>query len=167
MTAKSHTHIYLFIYLYVIYLFCVSFFFINVEEASARFGGYIKPVDRQIKMRATLVQWKKEQNAATFSLACQTMHKLFANIRRTPHEAKYRRINTKNAVLRDRLLGLPGAIDFLKRVNFDFEEVVDEVDKEGEEGVLVMGEDKVDLPVLDAALEVIDSALNNPMFGVL
>ena len=30
-----------------------------------------------------------------------------------------------------------------------------------------MGEDKVDLPVLDAALEVIDSALNNPMFGVL
>ena len=95
------------------------------------------------------------------------MHKLVANICRTPHEAKYRRINTKNAVLRDRLLGLPGAIDFLKRVNFDFEEVVDEVDKEGEEGVLVMGEDKVDLPVLDAALEVIDSALNNPMFGVL
>lgn len=116
-------------------------------------------------LRDVLVSIKKqagEGGAARVTTCFQTLFKLCGNVAGQPDNPKFRRVNLGNAALSARLL--PGAADFLLRVGWTVAE-----------GDLVAGDAVLELPTgrpdeaarLAVAGAQLDSALNNPFFGVL
>lgn len=120
----------------------------------------IKPVEVGEKMRGLLVEMKKARPGQDEGLkTCwTTLLKMCGNIHSHPGEEKYRRVRLTNPAIQQRVGAFTGAVDFLLLAGF-------QRDESGEN--LEMTDDKVDRPVLQVAGEQLNSALNNPFFGML
>ena len=75
-----------------------------------------------------------------------------------PGEEKYRKIKLSNAAFQSRVAALPASLDFLSHVGFQ-QDTADEF--------LVLPADRARLEILNAAGEVLNNAITNPMFGIL
>ncbi len=87
----------------------------------------------------------------------QQHHKDFF-VTQNPGEEKFRKIKLSNAAFQQRVASLPASLEFLKHVGFV-------PDAEGAFLCLPGGE--INAPLLSAAGEQLNNAINNPMFGVL
>ena len=133
------------------------------EEAKKRLP--VKRVSTLTRQRDVLVGMKKAAEAggsvAAFRTACETMLKLLANAAAHPGDAKYRRLRLANAALAARVFSVAGSEQFLGLAGFarvgDGDDAALELPAEG-------GPTGVDLAESGGLL---DSALNNPMFGAL
>ncbi|EFN54376.1 hypothetical protein CHLNCDRAFT_31757 [Chlorella variabilis] len=131
----------------------------KVEEEKRR-RLPIKPVEVGEKMRTLLVDMKKAHPGQDDALkTCwQTLLKMCGNIYANPGEDKFRRVRLTNPAIQQRVAAFTGAVDFLHLAGF-------QRDAGGEN--LEMPADKVDRAVLEVAGEQLNSALNNPFFGIL
>ncbi|KAL4429552.1 hypothetical protein ABPG77_008601 [Micractinium sp. CCAP 211/92] len=120
----------------------------------------IKPVEVGEKMRGLLVDMKKAHPGQDDALkTCwQTLLKMCGNVYNSPGEDKFRRVRLTNPAIQQRVAAFTGAVDFLLLAGF-------QRDDSGEG--LEMPADKVNKLVLEVAEEQLNSALNNPYFGVL
>ena len=150
----------------------------EVQAAAAAAAARLPPkrASTLAAQRETLVSMKKAAMAApdaatataAFKACCETMLKLLANAANAPGEAKFRRLRAANAALAARVFAVPGATDFLALTGFKV--VVEEGEGGAPETVWVMagagdgGPSPVDLA---EAGGVLDSAINNPLFGAL
>ena len=100
--------------------------------------------------------------------ALEFLEAVTRNAATQPGEAKFRRLRAANAALAARVFAVPGATDFLALTGFKV--VVEEGEGGAPETVWVMagagdgGPSPVDLA---EAGGVLDSAINNPLFGAL
>lgn len=113
-------------------------------------------------MRVLLVDMKKNHGSdqAKLTTAWQTLFKFCANVAKAPSEEKFRRIKLSNPAVQQRIGSISGCVEFLELAGFEKEQA------DGGEA-LFMPEDKVNILLLQAAGEQLDSALNNPFFGAL
>ncbi|KAL2923361.1 UBX domain-containing protein 1 [Bienertia sinuspersici] len=129
-----------------------------VEEK--KLGLPIKPVTKTEQMRECLRSLKKnhKDEDARVKKAFQTLFTYAGNVVKNPEEEKYRKIRLSNQAFKDRVGGLKGGIEFLELCGFEKIE-------DGE--YLFMPREKVDIAVLNSAGNELQSAINNPHFGVL
>jgi hypothetical protein len=131
------------------------------EAKKAAFAPVARPVSAAEKLRAELVAMKRacEGEPGRFVAAAATLSTYCANIARAPAEEKFRRIRLGNAAFQQRVGGVPGGggLRFLEALGFE---------GEGDE-FLVMPAAKASPPLLLAAGAELDSAIDNPFFGVL
>lgn len=73
-----------------------------------------------------------------------------------PQEDKFRTIKLSNAAFQSRVAALPASLDFFAHVGFQ---------REGD--VLVLPAESARMETLNAAGEVLNNAITNPMFGAL
>ncbi len=132
------------------------------EDAAkkAAFAPVVRPVSVAERLRAELVGMKRahEGEAGRFATAANTLLTYCGNIAGAPAEEKFRRIRLANAAFQQRVGAVTGGLKFLELLGF-------EAEPSGE--FLVMPAAKASLPVLNAAGAELNSALNNPFFGVL
>ena len=144
-------------------------------ESARKHVGFARPVGVTDKLRTSLVQMKSKSSSlvsslrpalqginclgdAQFKTACGVLLKYIGNVVSNPDEEKFRRIRLANASFQQKVAVVSGAFDFLVECGF-------ELDHLGEH--LVMKRDAVEIPTLEAAGTVLDSAVNNPFFGSL
>ncbi|GMH20288.1 hypothetical protein Nepgr_022129 [Nepenthes gracilis] len=120
----------------------------------------VKPVTKAEQMRECLRSLKKnhKDDEARVKRAFQTLLTYVGNVARSPDEEKFRKIRLTNQTFQDRVGGLKGGIEFLELCGFEKTE-------QGE--FLFMPRDKADISVLNSAGNELQSAINNPHFGVL
>jgi len=116
----------------------------------------VKPIERINKMRELMVELKKSTDDRK-TVAFQTLQKIVGNIVAMPENPKYRTINLDNPAIQDRISRFPEAIEFLRTAGF-----VDDSNS-----LLTLPNDTACTVTLSAAMEILDSALNNPFFGAL
>ena len=109
----------------------------------------------------------------------QTMMKLVGNVATNPQAEKFRSIKLTNPAIQQRVVSFNGAVDFLELAGFKVSTccfcssavstssswAVCWLQKQGDGSLLTMGEP--DMAILNSAGGEINSALSNPMFGVL
>ncbi|KAG8375992.1 hypothetical protein BUALT_Bualt09G0016700 [Buddleja alternifolia] len=120
----------------------------------------IRPATKAEQMREclrTLKQNHKEDDAKV-KTAFNTLLTFAKNAATNPNEEKFRKIRLTNANFQDRVGKLKGGIEFLELCGFE--------KVEGGE-FLYLPREKVDIPVLHSAGSELNSAINNPFFGVL
>ncbi|EYU32685.1 hypothetical protein ABFS82_14G036100 [Erythranthe guttata] len=120
----------------------------------------IRPATKAEQMREclrTLKQTHKEDDAKV-KTAFNTLLTFAKNVATNPGEEKFRKIRLTNATFQDRVGKLKGGIEFLELCGFE--------KIEGGE-FLYLPREKVDIPVLHSAGSELNSAINNPFFGVL
>lgn len=120
----------------------------------------VKPASSLAKQREILVSVKKREAEEKAKLCFETLFKIVANIGQNPSEAKFRKLRLGNAALDSRVFSVPGALDFLWLVGFARV-------KEEEAEVLILPDDRARPADLREVASLLDSALNNPMFGIL
>ncbi|XP_057546769.1 uncharacterized protein LOC130825517 [Amaranthus tricolor] len=120
----------------------------------------VKPVTKAEQMRECLRSLKKnhKDEDARVKKAFQTLFTYAGNVVKHPDEEKYRKIRLTNQAFQDRVGGLKGGIEFLELCGFEKTE-------DGE--FLFLAREKVDLAVLNSAGKELQSAIENPHFGVL
>lgn len=120
----------------------------------------MKPVQKAERMRQLLVDMKKSHPGQDEGVktAFQTLLKFVTNVGMRPEEDKFRTIKLTNAAVQQRVGAFHGAVEFLEVCGFQ---------KSAAGDVLHMPVEAVDRLVLEAAAENLNSALNNPFFGVL
>ncbi|XP_047951531.1 UBX domain-containing protein 1 [Salvia hispanica] len=120
----------------------------------------IRPATKAEQMREclrTLKQNNKEDEAKV-KTAFNTLLTFAKNVATNPNEEKFRKIRLTNANFQERVGKLKGGIEFLELCGFE--------KIEGGE-FLYLPREKVDMPVLHSAGSELNSAINNPFFGVL
>lgn len=120
----------------------------------------VKPVTKAEQMRECLRSLKKnhKDEDARVKRAFQTLFTYAGNVVKNPDEEKFRKIRLSNQAFQDRVGGLKGGIEFLELCGFEKSE-------DGE--FLFMPREKVDIAVLNSAGKELQSAIENPHFGVL
>ncbi|XP_065180642.1 UBX domain-containing protein 6-like [Sycon ciliatum] len=97
------------------------------------------------------------RNSEKLQACVETIRKYLNNIIMNPTEAKYGRIRLQNAVVRDRVVVVPGALEFLDAVKFKLHKM----SKDGEapeEDFLVMEEaDRGNSDMLTVAMEILEN----------
>ncbi|XP_028090281.1 UBX domain-containing protein 1-like isoform X4 [Camellia sinensis] len=109
------------------------------------------------KPSAPAVEEKKD-NEAKVKMAFNTLLTYARNVATNTNEEKFRKIRLSNATFQARVGALKGGIKFLELCGFK------KIDG-GE--FLFLPRDKVDMAVLNSAGTELNSAINNPFFGVL
>lgn len=119
-----------------------------------------RPVTASEKLRDTLVAMKKAHPGQEDALhTCwRTLGRMVANVGGNPGEEKFRKVRLGNPAIAQRVVAFEGAVAFLEQCGFV-------LDAGGE--VLELPACAVDLSLLQAAAEQLDSAINNPFFGAL
>jgi hypothetical protein len=120
----------------------------------------IRPATKSEQMRECLRSLKhnhKEEDARV-KRAFQTLLTYIGNIAKNPAEEKFRKIRLTNQTFQDRVGSLKGGVEFLELCGFE------KVDG-GE--FLFLPQDKVDMGIMNSAGSELNSAINNPFFGVL
>ncbi|KAL9258249.1 UBX domain-containing protein [Drosera capensis] len=120
----------------------------------------VKPVTKAEQMRECLRSLKKnhKDEDARVKQAFKTLLTYVGNVVRNPDEEKFRKIRLSNQTFQDRVGGLQGGIEFLQLCGFE---------KTGDGEFIFMPRDKVDSAVLNSAGKELQSAIDNPHFGVL
>ncbi|MQM05039.1 hypothetical protein Taro_037841 [Colocasia esculenta] len=120
----------------------------------------IKPATKAERMRDCLRSLKQnhKDDDAKVKRAFQTLLTYVGNVAMNPNEEKFRKIRLTNATFHDRVGNLKGGIEFLELCGFE--------KIEGDE-FLMLARDKVDVVVLNIAGSELNSAINNPFFGIL
>jgi len=121
----------------------------------------VKPASSLAKQREILVLVKKHEAEERAKTCFETLLKIVANVGTNPTEPKFRRLRLANAALDSRVFSVPGALDFLGLAGFAREA------GEGGEALLVLPEGRARPADLQEVASLLDSALNNPMFGAL
>ncbi|EPS62580.1 hypothetical protein M569_12208 [Genlisea aurea] len=120
----------------------------------------VRPATKAEQMREclrTLKQTHKDEEAKV-KTAFSTLLTFAKNVATNPDEEKFRKIRLSNANFQDRVGKLKGGIEFLELCGFE--------KVEGGE-FLFLAPHKLDLAVLHSAGSELNSAINNPFFGVL
>lgn len=120
----------------------------------------IKPVTKVEKFRDCLRSLKHnhKDDDAKVKRAFQTLLTYIGNVVKNPDEEKYRKIRLTNPSFQDRVGSLIGGIQFLELCGFE---------KTAGGEFIFLSRDKVDMMVLHAAGAELNSAINNPFFGIL
>ncbi|KAK6930727.1 PUB domain [Dillenia turbinata] len=120
----------------------------------------IKPVIKAEQMRECLrsLKHKCKDDEARVKRAFQTLLTYIGNVVKNPDEEKFRKIRLSNASFQDRVGSLSGGIEFLELCGFE--------KLDGGEFFFLTREN-VDMGVLNSAGSELNSAINNPFFGVL
>lgn len=129
-----------------------------VEEK--KMGLPVKPITKVEQMRECLRSLKKnhKDEDARVKKAFQTLFTYAGNVVKNPDEEKFRKVRLSNQAFQDRVGELKGGIEFLELCGFEKTE-------DGE--FLFMPREKVDIAVLNSAGKELQSAIENPHFGVL
>ena len=131
----------------------------------------VKPVSALARQRELLVAVKKREGdggGGEKAKACfETLFKIVANVGTNPAEPKFRRLRLANAALDARVFSVPGALEFLELVGFAREKAEAAADGGAAEEFLVLPEERARPADLQEVAALLDSALNNPMFGAL
>ncbi|KAL5711664.1 hypothetical protein ACHQM5_013925 [Ranunculus cassubicifolius] len=119
-----------------------------------------RPASKAEAMRNSLRSLKQnhKDEDAKVKRAFQTLLTYVGNVARNPDEEKFRKIRLSNPSFHDRVGSFKEGIDFLELCGFEKIE-------DGE--FLFLARDKVDNAVLNSAGSELNSAINNPFFGVL
>ncbi|CAN0875353.1 UBX domain-containing protein 1 [Linum grandiflorum] len=120
----------------------------------------IRPATKAEQMRECLRSLKQtyKDEDGKVKRAFQTLLTYIGNVAKTPSEEKFRKIRLSNQTFQDRVGCLEGGIQFLELCGFE--------KIEGGE-FLFLPRDKVEMAVLNSAGSELNSAINNPFFGVL
>lgn len=120
----------------------------------------VRPATKTEQMRECLRSLKQnhKDDDAKVKRAFQTLLTYIGNVAKNPNEEKYRKIRVNNKTFQDRVGSLKGGIEFLELCGFE--------KIEGDE-FLFLPRDKVDMQVMNSAGSELNSAINNPFFGVL
>ncbi|RWW02052.1 hypothetical protein GW17_00034870, partial [Ensete ventricosum] len=120
----------------------------------------VNTATRAEHMRDCLRSLKKthKDDDARVKRAFQTLLIYVRNVAMNPDAEKFRKIRLGNPNFQDRVARLKGGMEFLELCGFE--------KLEGDE-YLYLPRDKVDMAVLSAALSQLNSAMENPFFGVL
>lgn len=120
----------------------------------------IRPATKAEQMRECLRSLKQahKDNDQQVKTAFNTLLTYIKNVATKPDEEKFRKIRLSNATFQERVGKLVGGINFLELCGFE------KIDN-GE--FLFLPRDKIDIPVLHTAGNELNSAINNPFFGVL
>ncbi|XP_076898558.1 uncharacterized protein LOC143552159 [Bidens hawaiensis] len=120
----------------------------------------IRPATKAEQMRECLRSLKQsnKDDEAKVKTAFNTLLTYVKNAATKPDEEKFRKIRLSNAAFQDRVGKLEGGIKFLELCGFE--------KVEGDE-FLFLARDKIDRAVLNTAGTELNSAINNPFFGVL
>ncbi|KVI00332.1 PUB domain-containing protein [Cynara cardunculus var. scolymus] len=120
----------------------------------------IRPATKAEQMRECLRSLKQsnKDDEAKVKTAFNTLLTYVKNAATKPEEEKFRKIRLSNAAFQDRVGKLEGGIKFLELCGFE--------KVEGDE-FLFLARDKIDRAVLNSAGSELNSAINNPFFGVL
>eukprot|EP01025_Chloroclados_australasicus_P033538 TRINITY_DN34241_c2_g1_i1.p1 TRINITY_DN34241_c2_g1~~TRINITY_DN34241_c2_g1_i1.p1 ORF type:complete len:342 (-),score=69.32 TRINITY_DN34241_c2_g1_i1:32-982(-) len=127
-------------------------------EQDARHKLTVKPVTRISNMREILVQMKKQAAQDKFMTCCKTLTAYCKNVYMYVDDDSKRKIKRENKALQERVAPMPGGLQFLHEVGFE---------EEGEFYVMPKKDPKLEKATLEGAAEVLDSAMTNPMFGML
>nr|GFA03506.1 UBX domain-containing protein 1 [Tanacetum cinerariifolium] len=119
----------------------------------------VRPATKIEQMRECLRSLKQsnKDDDAKVKTAFNTLLTYIKNAATKPEE-KFRKIRLSNAAFQDRVGKLEGGIKFLELCGFE--------KIEGDE-FLFLARDKIDKAVLTSAGGELNSAINNPFFGVL
>ncbi|KAK9725781.1 hypothetical protein RND81_05G168800 [Saponaria officinalis] len=125
-----------------------------------KMGLPVKAVSKAEHMRECLRSLKKnhQDDDARVKRAFQTLFTYAGNVVKNPDEEKFRKIRLTNQAFQDRVGGLKGGIEFLELCGFEKSE-------DGE--FLYMPRNKVDIAVMNSAGKELQSAIENPHFGIL
>ncbi|KAJ8774226.1 hypothetical protein K2173_009657 [Erythroxylum novogranatense] len=120
----------------------------------------VRPATKVEQMRECLRSLKQnyKDDDARVKRAFQTLLTYIGNVVKSPNEEKFRKIRLNNQAFQDRVGSLQGGIEFLELCGFEKIEADD---------CLFLSRDKVDVAVLNSAGSELNSAINNPFFGVL
>ncbi|KAL5781403.1 hypothetical protein ACOSP7_006432 [Xanthoceras sorbifolium] len=120
----------------------------------------IRPATKTEQMRECLRSLKQnhKDDDAKVKRAFQTLLTYVGNVAKNPNEEKFRKIRLNNQTFQDRVGALTGGIEFLELCGFE--------KIEGGE-FLFLPREKVNTAVLNSAGSELNSAINNPFFGVL
>ncbi|KAK9289018.1 hypothetical protein L1049_017489 [Liquidambar formosana] len=120
----------------------------------------VRPATKTEQMRECLRSLKHnhKDDDARVKRAFQTLLTYVGNAAKNSNEEKFRKIRLTNPSFQERVGGLRGGIEFLELCGFE--------KIEGGE-FLFLPKDKVDMAVLNSAGSELNSAINNPFFGVL
>ncbi|KAI3459675.1 hypothetical protein Pfo_016338 [Paulownia fortunei] len=120
----------------------------------------VRPATKAEQMRECLrtIKQNHKDDDAKVKTAFNTLLTFAKNVATNPNEEKFRKIRLTNANFQDRVGKLKGGIEFLELCGFE--------KIEGGE-FLYLPREKVDIAVLHSAGSELNSAINNPFFGVL
>lgn len=120
----------------------------------------VRPATKAEQMRECLRSLKQNHrdDDAKVKRAFQTLLTYIGNVARNPDEEKFRKIRLNNQSFQDRVGSLRGGVEFFEICGFQ---------KVEEDQFLFLSRDKVDMQVLNSAGSELNSAINNPFFGVL
>ncbi|GLU01543.1 hypothetical protein SLE2022_188490 [Rubroshorea leprosula] len=120
----------------------------------------VRPATKAEQMRECLRSLKQNHKGddAKVKRAFQTLLTYIGNVAKNPDEEKFRKIRLTNQTFQDRVGALKGGIEFLELCGFE---------KVEDDEFLFLSRDKVDMAVLNSAGSELNSAINNPFFGVL
>ncbi|XP_031257516.1 UBX domain-containing protein 1 [Pistacia vera] len=120
----------------------------------------VRPATKVEQMRECLRSLKQnhKDDDARVKRAFQTLLTYIGNVAKNPNEEKFRKIRLNNQTFQDRVGALKGGIEFLELCGFQ--------KIEGGE-FLFLPRDKVEMELLNSAGAELNSAINNPFFGVL
>ncbi|KAL2242520.1 chromatin assembly factor 1 subunit A [Sesamum indicum] len=120
----------------------------------------VRPATKAEQMRECLraIKQNHKDDDAKVKTAFNTLLTFAKNVATNPNEEKYRKIRVTNPNFQDRVGKLKGSIEFLQLCGFE--------KIEGGE-FLYLPREKVDIAVLHSAGSELNSAINNPFFGVL
>ncbi|KAL6971015.1 hypothetical protein U1Q18_030695 [Sarracenia purpurea var. burkii] len=120
----------------------------------------VRPASKTEQMRECLRSLKQNHKGdkAKVKTAFNTLLTYVRNVATNPNEEKFRKIRLSNATFQARVGALKGGIEFLELCGFE--------KIEGGE-FLFLSRDKIDKEVLNSAGSELNSAINNPFFGVL
>lgn len=119
----------------------------------------LRPASKAEQMRECLRGLKQahKEDEAKVKKAFQTMLTYIGNVARSPNEDKFRKIRLTNATFQERVGSLRGGIEFLQLCGFERDQ----------DEFLTLPREKVDMVLLNTAGSELNSAINNPFFGVL
>ncbi|GKV16698.1 hypothetical protein SLEP1_g27303 [Rubroshorea leprosula] len=120
----------------------------------------VRPATKAEQMRECLRSLKQNHKGddAKVKRAFQTLLTYIGNVAKNPDEEKFRKIRLTNQTFQDRVGALKGGIEFLELCGFE---------KVEDDEFLFLSRNKVDMAVLNSAGSELNSAINNPFFGVL
>lgn len=120
----------------------------------------VRPATKAEQMRECLRTLKQshKDDEAKVKTAFNTLLTFAKNVATNPNEEKFRKIRLSNPAIQERVGKLKGGVEFLELLGFE--------KIEGGE-FLYLPSDKVDMAVLHSAGTELNSAINNPFFGVL
>lgn len=103
--------------------------------------------------------FRSQADDARVRRAFQTLLIYIGNVARNPEVEKFRRIRISNPAFQERVGSLEGGVGFLELCGFE--------KPEGNDDILVLPRERVDMAVLNSAGSQLKSALTNPYFGLL